>query len=46
MATPQQQEYMHKEGRMALAIQAYKMGLVETLEAAAALFNVPPTTLR
>ena len=46
MATPQQQEAIYQEGRIALAIQAYKLGQFQALTAAAKSYNVPPTTLR
>jgi len=35
MATPQQQEAIYQEGRIALAIQAYKLGQFQTPTAAA-----------
>jgi len=46
MATPQQQESVHREGRLTLALQAYEQGQIKTLKAAANLYNVPPTTAR
>jgi hypothetical protein len=46
MATPQQQEALHREGRLILALQAHKQGQIATLEAAAKLYDVPPTTAR
>ena len=45
MATPQQQEAIYQEGRIALAIQAYKPDQFQTPTAAAKSYNVPPTTL-
>jgi len=46
MATPQQQEAIYQEGRIALAIQAYKLGQFQTPTAAAKSYDVPLTTLR
>ena len=46
MATPQRQEALYKEGRLILALQAYKLGQIKTLEAAAKIYDVPPTTAR
>ena len=46
MATPQQQEALHREGRLILALQAHKLGQIKTLEAAAKLYDMPPTTAR
>jgi hypothetical protein len=45
MATPQQQEAIYQEGRITLAIQAYKLGQFQTPTAAAKSYDVPPTTL-
>ena len=46
MAIPQQQEALHREGRLILALQAHKQGQVATLKAATKLYNVPPITAR
>ena len=46
MATPQQQKTLHREGRLILALQAYNLGQVKTLEAAAKSYDVLPTTAR
>jgi hypothetical protein len=46
MSTPQQQRAVYQEGRIALAIQAYKLGQFPTPTAAAKSYDVPPTTLR
>jgi len=46
MATPQQQEALYREGRLILALQAYKQGETNSLNAAAVLYNVPETTAR
>ena len=46
MAIPQQQESVHREGRLALALQSYKQGQIKTLKATAILYNVPPITAR
>ena len=46
MATPQQQEALHREGRLILALQAYKQGQTNSLNAAAVLYNVSETTAR
>ena len=40
MAMQQHQEALHKEGRLILALQAYKPGQIKTFEAAAKLYNV------
>ena len=44
MATPQQQEALFREGRLALAVQAYKQGQIPTLLAAANTYDVPRST--
>jgi hypothetical protein len=46
MAAPQLQEALQKEGRLLLALQAYKLGQIKTLEAAAKIYDVPPMTAR
>ena len=46
MATLQQQEALHREGRLILALQAYKQGQTNSLNAAAVLYNVSETTAR
>ena len=44
MATPQQQEALYKEGRLVLALQAYKQGQIKSIEGAAKLYDVPLRT--
>ena len=46
MATPPQQQSIHREGRLALALQAYNQGQIQTLRAAANTYDVPQTTAR
>ena len=41
MATPQQQEALFQEGRIDLAIQAYKQGQFLSFRAATSTYNVP-----
>ena len=45
MATPQQQAALHKEGRLELAIQAYKQGRFRGYRAAAITYDVDLKTL-
>jgi hypothetical protein len=46
MAPPQQQAALFKEGRIALAEQAYKHGQSPSVLATTIAFDVPRTTLR
>ena len=46
MATPQQQAALHKEGRLELAIQAYKQGHFQSYRVAAKTYDVDPKTLQ
>jgi len=44
MATPQQQEAFFQEGRLDLAIQAYKQGQFSSFRAATSTYDVPRST--
>ena len=44
MATPRQQEALFQEGRLDLAIQAYKQGQFSSFWAATSTYNVPRST--
>ncbi len=44
MPPPQQQETLFQEGRIDLAIQAYKQGQFSSFRAAAKTYNVPQST--
>ena len=46
MTTPQQQEALFWEGRLDLAINAYKQGQFQALQPATITYNVPQTTAR
>ena len=46
MATPQQQEALFQEGRLDLAINAYKQGQFQALQPATITYDVPQTTAR
>jgi len=46
MATPQQQEDLFREGRLILAIDAYRQGQFEALQPATIMYNMPQTTAR
>jgi hypothetical protein len=46
MATPQSQAALHREGRLELAIQAYRKGEVRSYAEAAATYDVALNTLR
>jgi hypothetical protein len=46
MAPPQQQEASFREGRIALAIQAYETGQLQSVKAATDAYNVPRSTIR
>jgi hypothetical protein len=46
MAALQLQEALQKEVRLLLALQAYKLGQIKTLEAAAKIYDVPSMTAR
>ena len=46
MTTPQQQEALFREGRLNLAINAYKQGQFQALQPATTTYNVPRTTTR
>jgi hypothetical protein len=46
MAQPNSVQLAQKEGRIALAIQAFKQGHISSLRAAAKAYDVPETTLR
>ena len=46
MATPQQENPLFREGRLVLAINAYKQGQFEALQPAITTYNVPRTTAR
>ena len=41
MATPQQQEDLFREGRLVLAIDAYRQGQFEALQPATITYDVP-----
>ena len=44
MSTPQQQEALFQEGRLILAVQAYKQGQFRGLLTATKVYNVPRST--
>ena len=44
MSTPQQQEALFREGRLVLAVQAYKQGQFPALLAATRTYDVPRST--
>ena len=44
MAAPQQQQTLFREGRLTLAIQAYKQGQIPSLRTATSLYDVPRST--
>ena len=46
MATPQQQDALFQEGRLSLAINAYKQGQFQALQPATTIYDVPRTTAR
>jgi hypothetical protein len=46
MTTPQQQEALFREGRLDLAINAYKQGQFQALQPATITYDVPRTTAR
>jgi hypothetical protein len=46
MATPQQENPLFREGRLVLAINAYKQGQFKALQPAIITYNVPQTTAR
>ena len=46
MATPQQQDALFREGRLSLAINAYKQGQFQALQPATTTYDVPRTTAR
>ena len=46
IATPQQHNPVHQEGRLDLAVQAYGQGHFRSCRAAAKAFDVPRTTLQ
>ena len=46
MPTSKQQEALYKEGRLSLAVQAYKRGDFQSYRAAAKAYDVPPNTLQ
>ena len=46
MATPQQQDALFQEGRLSLAINAYKQGQFQALQPAITIYDVPRTTAR
>ena len=46
MATPQQENPLFREGRLILAINAYKQGQFEALQPAIITYDVPRTTAR
>ena len=46
MATPQQENPPFWEGRLVLAIDAYRQGQFEALQPAIITYNVPQTTAR
>ena len=46
MATPQQENPLFREGRLVLAINAYKQGQFEALQPATTTYDVPRTTAR
>ncbi len=46
MAPPQRQETLRREGRLELAVQAYKLGKFRSCRAAAKAFDIPRNTLQ
>ena len=46
MATPKRQIALYKEGRLELAVQAYKQGRFSSYTAAAKAYDVPRSTLQ
>lgn len=46
MAPPKRQEALHREGRLELAVQAYKQGHFRSYRAAARAYDVPRDTLQ
>ena len=46
MATPQQENPLFQEGRLILAVNAYKQGQFEALQPATTTYDVPQTTAR
>lgn len=46
MAPPQRTQSSQKEGRIALAIQAFKQGYFSSLKAACTAYNAPYSTIR
>jgi hypothetical protein len=46
MAQPNSVQLAQKEGRIALAIQAFKQGHISSLRATAKAYDVPESTLR
>ncbi|CZT50706.1 uncharacterized protein RSE6_11741 [Rhynchosporium secalis] len=46
MAQPNSVQLTQKEGRIALAVQAFKQGHISSVRAAAKAYNVPESTLR
>jgi hypothetical protein len=46
MAPPNHNQLAQKEGRITLAMQAFKQGYISSLRAAAKAYDVPETTLR
>ena len=46
MVPPQRQEALHREGRLELAVQAYKNGDFQSYRAAAQAYDVPRDTLQ
>ena len=46
MAAPQQQEALYRQGRVDLAVQAYKQGQFQSLRGAASIYDAPETTVR
>jgi len=46
MATPQLQNPLFQEGRLVLAINAYKQGQFQSFQSATSTYNMPQTTAR
>ena len=46
MATPQRQEALYRQGRVDLAVQAYKQGQFKSLRGATSTYDAPRTTAR
>ena len=46
MATPQQQNPLFQEGRLVLAIKAYKEGQFPSFQSAITTYDIPRTTAR